>query len=135
MKKFGVRNQTKDIIRVIVFVINAVRRFVETAIMPMLKRIFYGLCIGLSMVLFQKYFWSVVRPIFIDGRIDRGQKPFLLVALIFVDLLVAIIGIYYERREILGVANVDRKKKIVRIGFLILLIFVSSLAFSVAMEF
>lgn len=103
--------------------------------MSMLRRGFYGLCLGLFVVLFQKYFWILFRPIFIDGRIDLKQKPFLLAALILADLVIAFMGISYERREVVGAANVDRKKIAVQIGFLVTLIFVGSLAFSVALEF
>jgi hypothetical protein len=109
--------------------------FLEATIMLMLKRGFFGLCIGLFMVVFHQYFWSAFRPIFIDGRIDPKQKVILLVALILVGFVVALIGIYYERREIIRMANVNRKKIAVQIGFLIVLILIGSLAFSVALEF
>lgn len=103
--------------------------------MLILKRGFYGLCIGLFIVLFHQCFWNAFRPIFIDGRIDPKQKTILLVTLILVGLVVAIIGIFYERREILGAVNVNKKKKAIQIGFITVLILIGSFAFSIALEF
>jgi len=103
--------------------------------MLILKRGLLGLGIGIFMVLFQKYFWSVLRPIFIDGRIDPRQKTFLLIIVILIGIVFAIMGIFYERREIINSVKIDRRKRSVQIGFLIILILIGSLAFSIALEF
>lgn len=101
----------------------------------MLKRSIFGLCLGLFMVLFRQYFWNLLRPIFIDGRIDPEKKIILLVALILIGVIVAVVGISYERREMIELVNGNRKKKAVQIGFLIVLLLIGSLAFSIALEF
>jgi hypothetical protein len=87
------------------------------------------------MMLFHKYFWSFVRPIFFHGQVDAAQKTLLLTVFILVGVFIAIVGIHYERREILRIANVNAMKRSVQIGLLITLIIIGSLAYSVAFEF
>lgn len=103
--------------------------------MRILKNAFYGLCMGLLIVLFHQYVWSVIRPFFIEDRIDPEYKIFLLVVLILIGIVVAIVGMLYERREILELVNGGRKKRAIQIGFLVALILIGSLAFSIALEF
>ena len=103
--------------------------------MRILKNGLFGLGIGIFMVLFQKYFWPMLRPIFIDGRIDPRQKTFLLVVIILIGIVFAIIGIRYERREIINSVKIDGRARVIQIGFLLILILIGSLAFSIALEF
>jgi uncharacterized membrane protein YidH (DUF202 family) len=103
--------------------------------MSTLKRVSFGICIGLFMMFFRNYFWSFVRPIFFHGQVDSAQKTLLLTVLVLAGVCIAIVGILYERREILRMASVNAMKRSVQIGLLIALIIIGSLAYSVAFEF
>ena len=66
-----------------------------------LKRMAYGISYGLSVMLFYRYVWEMLRPkIFNDGYYEEHATSILAVMLLLYVLLV-VICIIYERKVIL----------------------------------
>jgi len=99
-----------------------------------LKGATYGLCMWLFIVAFYQFVWSLVKPLFLDDHTVFEYKMYLLFALIIIDFVVATLGIIYERRVVRQSIEKVRKTIAIRITILFVLVLLSSLAFSVALE-